>query len=62
MLKKKELEKGLKAQLKKVKIGKNIEFKHAEKFDNIYKEMIDADDIKEKGKDVTIAVLDSGIG
>lgn len=50
------------ASEKKAKIGKDNDFKHPEKIDNIYRKMVKADDVKEKGRGVTIAVLDSGIG
>ncbi len=48
--------------LPKKKIGKDTEFKPAKKLHNIFRQMVQADGLKEKGKGVTIAVLDSGIG
>jgi len=47
---------------RKMKIGKGVQFKRSEKLDNDYREIVEADDVREKGKGVTIAVLDSGVG
>jgi len=46
----------------KMRIGKGNQFKRPEKFDNVYREIVEADKVREKGKGVTIAVLDSGVG
>lgn len=47
---------------KKIKIGEGNQFKRPEKFDNNYRQLVEADTVKEKGKGVAIAVLDSGVG
>lgn len=47
---------------KKIKIGKDNQFKHPEKLDNDYRKIVEADKVREKGNSVTIAVLDSGVG
>jgi serine protease AprX len=47
---------------KKLKIGEGNQFKRPEKLDNVYREIVEADAVREKGKGVTIAVLDSGVG
>jgi len=47
---------------RKIKIGEGNQFKRPEKLDNDYREIVEADAVREKGKGVTIAVLDSGVG
>jgi len=47
---------------KKMKIGEGNQFKRPERLDNDYREIVEADAVREKGKGVTIAVLDSGVG
>lgn len=47
---------------RKMKIGGGNQFKRPEKLDNDYREIVGADAVREKGKGVTIAVLDSGVG
>ncbi|WP_052947512.1 S8 family serine peptidase [Aneurinibacillus tyrosinisolvens] len=47
---------------RKEKIGKNNEFKKAGIVNNNYRKMVKVDKVEEKGRGVTIAVLDSGIG
>ena len=47
---------------KKIKIGDGNQFKYAQEFDNNYRQIVKADSVSEKGKGVTIAVLDSGVG
>jgi len=44
------------------KIGEGNQFKRPEKVTNDYRQIVEADAVKEKGKGVTIAVLDSGVG
>lgn len=44
------------------KIGQGNQFKRPEKVTNDYRQIVKADAVKEKGKGVTIAVLDSGVG
>lgn len=43
-------------------IGMGNQFSRPEKLDNVYREIVNADAVDEKGTGVTIAVLDSGIG
>lgn len=47
---------------RKIKIGEGSRFKSPEKFENDYRQLVEADAVREKGKGVTIAVLDSGVG
>ena len=46
----------------KQRIGEKNLFKRPVKLENDYREIVEADAVKEKGKGVTIAVLDSGVG
>ncbi|MFT5871458.1 MAG: serine protease AprX [Clostridium sp.] len=48
--------------VKKIKIGKNNELNHPEKFENTYRKISNADHVSQTGKGVTIAILDSGVG
>jgi len=45
-----------------MKIGDKNLFKRPVKIENNYRQIVEADAVKEKGKGVTIAVLDSGVG
>jgi len=45
-----------------LKIGEKNLFTRPAKLENDYREIVEADDVREKGKGVTIAVLDSGVG
>lgn len=47
---------------KKIKIGDSNQLNHPVKIENSYKKIANADGASQKGKGVTIAVLDSGIG
>ncbi len=47
---------------RKIKIGEGNRFKRPEKLDNDYRQLVEADAVREKGSGVTIAVLDSGVG
>jgi len=47
---------------KTMKIGGGNLFNRPQKTQNDYREIVDADAVKEQGKGVTIAVLDSGVG
>ena len=47
---------------RRIKIGGGNQFRRPVRFDNDYREIVEADNVREKGKGVTIAVLDSGVG
>jgi len=47
---------------RKMKIGEGNRFKRPEKFGNDYRQLVEADAVREKGSGVTIAILDSGVG
>ena len=44
-----------------MKIGEGNQFRRPEKLDNDYRQLVEADAVREKGMGVTIAVLDSGV-
>jgi len=48
--------------LRKQKIGEKNLFRRPAKLNNDYREIVEADAVRETGKGVTIAVLDSGVG
>ncbi|MHB1653122.1 MAG: S8 family peptidase [Desulfitobacteriaceae bacterium] len=47
---------------KEIRIGQDNEFNRPGKLENIYQEMVKADDVHETGKGVGVALLDSGAG